>query len=174
MESLATGHWLATDDGDVVHARLLPDVKLTVTGDFGTLGEKLAAARFIAHWLNQAIEATPQDDNAAADRVYLGAAGVSLTPVRDGVGYVRADIAAALSKATGQLAEVITALVAARQAERERILAALDTPAHIAVMPDECLGVSDDRCYELGAKNGGQAVRLAIKAEVAQAMKSEE
>ncbi|MNT93522.1 hypothetical protein D3C72_2350180 [compost metagenome] len=90
------------------------------------------------------------------------------------MGYVRADIAAALSKATGQLAEVITGLVAARQAERARITAALDTPAHIAVMPDECRGVSDDRCYELGARNGGQAVRLAIKAEVEAAMKTEE
>lgn len=172
MESLATGHWLANDDGDVVHARLLPDVKLTVTGEFETPERKIAAARWIAHCLNQAIEATPQDD--AAERVYLNADGVSLNPVRDGVEYVRADIAAALSKATGQLAEVITGLVAARQAERERILAALDEPAHIAVMPDECEGLADDRCYELGAKNGGQAVRLAIKSAVADAMNSEE
>lgn len=174
MESLATGHWLANEDGDVVHAQLLPDVKLTVTGDFASHGEKLSAARFIAHCLNLAIEAAPADESPAAERIYVGKSGVNLKPRKNTVEYVRADIPAALSKVTGQLAEVITELVAEREAERARVLAALDAPAHIAVMPGECRGLADDRCYELGARNGGQAVRMAIKAEVDNAMKTEE
>lgn len=174
MESLTTGHWLADEDGNVVHARLLPDVKLTVQGEFETLDRKVAAARWIAHCLNQAIEAPPPDENAPAERVYLNADGVSLRPATNAVEYVRADVAAALSAATGQLAEVITKLVAERQAERDRILAALAAPAHIALMPDECRGLADDRCYEMGARNGGQAVRQAIRAEVSRAMNTEE
>ncbi|NOV25930.1 hypothetical protein E5S69_20725 [Cupriavidus necator] len=174
MESLATGHWLPDEHGNVVHARLLPDVKLTVQGEFETLERKVEAARWIAHCLNQAIEATPPDENAPAERVYLTADGVRLSPAPGAVEYVRADVAAALSAATGQLAEVITKLVADRQAERDRILAALSEPAHIALMPDECRGLADDRCYEMGAKNGGQAVRLAIRSAVEEAMKSEE
>lgn len=174
MESLATGHWLADEHGDVVHARLLPDVKLTVQGDFETLEKKVAAARWIAHCLNQAIDATPPDENAPAERVYLNANGVNLRPAPDSVEYVRADVAATLSAATGQLAEVIAKLVAEGQAERDRVLAALAAPAHIAMMPDECRGLAHDRCYEMGARNGGQAVRLAIRAEVEAAMKTEE
>lgn len=174
MESLATGHWLANEDGDVVHARLLPDVKLTVAGEFATLEEKVGAARFIAHCLNQAIDPAPQVESTAAERVYLTADGVSLSPARGAVEYVRADIAAALSAATGQLAEVITELVEAHQAERDRIVDALSTPAHIALMPDECRGLADDRCYEMGARNGGQAVRLAIRSAVEDAIRTEE
>ncbi|MEN7526976.1 hypothetical protein [Cupriavidus sp. DL-D2] len=174
MESLATGHWLADERGDVVHARLLPDVRLSVEGEFASIDKKVAAARYIAHCLNVAIDSAPVDDNPAEERIYIGGAGVSLAPVPDGVEYVRADIAATLSKMTGQLAELINAMAAAHAVERERILEALDAPAHIAVAPDECKGLDHDRCYEMGARHGGTAVRLAIKQEVAQAMNLEE
>lgn len=174
MESLATGHWLADEHGDVVHARLLPDVRLSVSGEFATPEKKIAAARYIAHCLNVAIDATPVDDNPAAERIFVGGAGVSLSPVPDGVEYVRADIAATLSQMTGQLAELINAMGMAHQMERTRVLEALDTPAHIAVMPHECNGLPHDRCYEMGARQGGTAVRLAIKSAVADAMKLEE
>ena len=174
MESLATGHWLADERGDVVHARLLPDVRLSVEGDFASLDKKVAAARYIAHCLNVAIDSAPVDDNPAEERIYVGGAGVSLAPVPDGVEYVRADIAATLSKMTGQLAELINGMAAARDMERQRVLKALETPAHIAIMPDECAGLSHDRCFEMGIRQGGTAMRLAIKRKVAEAMDLEE
>ncbi|AZG14979.1 hypothetical protein [Cupriavidus pauculus] len=174
MESLATGHWLADERGDVVHARLLPDVRLSVEGEFASLDKKVAAARYIAHCLNVAIDSTPVDDNPAAERIYVGGSGVSLTPVPDGVEYVRADIAATLSKMTGRLAELINAMASAHASERARVLKALEAAAHIAIMPDECKGLAHDRCYEMGAREGGTAVRLAIKREVAEAMNLEE
>lgn len=174
MESLATGHWLADERGDVVHARLLPDVRLSVEGAFPSLDMKVAAARWIAHCLNVAIDATPPDDNPAEERIYVGGAGVSLVPVPDGVEYVRADIAATLSKMTGQLAELINGMAATHAEERERVLRALEVPAHIAVGPNECAGIPPDRCYELGCRNCATAVRLAIKSAVADAMNLEE
>lgn len=174
MESLATGHWLADERGDVVHARLLPDVRLSVDGDFPTLDKKVLAARFIAHCLNVAIDAAPVDDNPAEERIYVGGSGISRAPTPDAVEYVRADIAATLSKMTGQLAELINAMAAGHAVERERVLGALEAAAHIAIMPDECKGLPHDHCYEMGARNGGTAVRLAIKRAVAEAMNLEE
>ncbi|SOY56801.1 hypothetical protein [Cupriavidus taiwanensis] len=174
MESLTTGHWLPDEHGDVVHARLLPDVRLLVHGEFDTLERKVAAARWIAHCLNVAIDATPADENPAAERIYVGGDGVSLSPTPGAVAYVRADVAATLSQMTGQLAELINSTVVAHNAELGRILDALEVPAHVAVSPDECQGYSTDKCFEMGARQGGTAVRLAIKDAVAQAMKYSE
>lgn len=173
MESLSTGHWLADENGDVVHARLLPDVRLTVSGDFETPEKKIAAARFIAHCLNVAIDGDPADE-LAEERIYVDHKGVSATPTADSVAYVRADIARALSQTTGQLAETINRLVLERQQERERVTEALEAAAHIAVMPNECHGLPPDRCYETGARQGGTAVRLAIKDAVAKVFTKEE
>lgn len=174
MENLATGHWLADEHGDVVHARLLPDVRLSVDGDFPSVERKIAAARYIAHCLNVAIDATPADDHPAAERIHVRGSGISLTPAPGSVEYVRADIAATLSNMTGQLAELINAMATAHATERERVLEALEAPAHIAIMPDECKGLAHDRCYEMGAREGGTAVRLAIKRKVAEATNLEE
>jgi hypothetical protein len=174
MESLTTGHWLADEDGNVVHARLLPDVRLMVSGEFETTEKKVAAARFIAHCLNQAIDAPPVDDNPAEERVYLTGKGMRMKPEPGAVEYVRADIAATLSETTGKLAELINTMAVARQQERDQVIAALDAHAHMAIMPNECHGLAHDRCYELGARQGGTAVRLAIKTAVAEIFQPEE
>jgi hypothetical protein len=172
MESLKTGHWLADEHGDIVHARLLPDVKLAVTG-FATAEEKHAAARFIAHCLNQFIEAATSDDTVP-ERIYLGKDGAKLAGAPGDVEYVRADIAATLSRMTGQLAELINDMAASHQAERDRVRLALQAEAHIAVMPNECDGLTLARCYERGLHAGSDATRAAIKAAVDEAMTPEE
>lgn len=171
MESLRTGHWLADENGDVVHARLLPDVKLAVTG-FATAEEKHAAARWIAHCLNQFIEATP--DDTVPERIYLGKDGAKLEGSPGDVEYVRADIAATLSRMTGQLAELINDMAAAHEVQRERIRQALQAEAHIAVMPNECDGLSMAQCHERGLHMGSDATRAAIRAAVDEAMTPEE
>jgi len=173
MESLSTGHWLADERGDVVHARLLPDVRLTVSGDFESQEKKIAAARFIAHCLNVAIDAASIDDTVP-ERIYLGKDGARLNGTKGDVEYVRADIAATLSRMTGQLAALINDMAATHEAQRDRIRLALQAEAHIAVGPNECDGLTVARCYERGLHAGSDATRAAIKAAVDEAMRTEE
>lgn len=168
MESLETGHWLADENGDVVHARLSPDVKLELTG-FATDEEKHAAARWIAECLNQAIEIAPE--NGTPERLYLGRKGARTKRASDDVEYVRADIAATLSPVAGQLADSISELTAKHQGERERITAALQVEAQISVPGSDFFdGLPPAACYERGLHAGSDATRAAIKAAVSEAM----
>ncbi len=169
MESLETGHWLADENGDVVHARLYPDVKLEVRG-FATDEEKHAAARWIAYCLNQSIEAVPED-GSIPERLYLGRKGIKTKGASKDIEYVRADIAATLAPMTEQLAESISEMTAKHAAERERIMAALQVEAQIAVPSNEFFdGLPPAACYERGLHAGSDATRAAIKAAVAEVM----
>lgn len=168
MESLESGHWLADDNGDVVHAQLYPDVKLGLTG-FATDEEKHAAARWIAHCLNQSIE-TP-DDDSTPERLYLGRKGIRVKGAPGDVEFVRADIAVTLAPMADQLAESISEITAKRAAERERIVAALQVEAQIEVPSTDFFdGLPPAACYERGLHVGSDATRAAIKAAVAEAM----
>ncbi|UCF24096.1 MAG: hypothetical protein JSV72_00795 [Ralstonia sp.] len=166
MESLATGHWLVDENGDVVHARLFPDVRLEVTG-FATDEEKHAAARWIAERLSQPIHA-PTD--GIPERLYLGPDGAKPIGSPEDTEYVRADIAATFSLTADQFAESINEMAAKHQAERERIAAALQVEAQIAVSPCAYARMSRAICYQRGLHAGGDATREAIKAAVQKAM----
>ncbi|MEL6236959.1 MAG: hypothetical protein AAFO57_00325 [Pseudomonadota bacterium] len=170
MEPLATGHWLADESGDVVHARLFPDVRLEVTG-FATEEERHAAARWIAERLNQPIHA-PAD--GMPERLYMGPDGATSASSPDATEYVRADIAATFSPTADQFAESINEMAAKHQAERERIVAALQVEAQIAVNPSAYAGMSRAVCYQRGLHAGGDATREAIKAAVQRAMEEQE
>lgn len=169
MESLSTGHWLADENGDVVHARLFPDVKLAVTG-FATDEEKHAAARWIARCLNDANEITP-DDAANPERLYLGRRGIRTRGAPGDVEYVRADIAATISPMASQLADSISEMTAKHQAERDRVIAALQVEAQTAVPASDFFdGLPPAACYERGLHVGSDATRAAIKEAVREAM----